>query len=672
MSPSASIAFPSLRDLPAAPAGPGFSRSPGTTPGHVLPAGTRLRDYEITGLIGEGGFGIVYLALDHSLQRKVAIKEYMPASMVSRVAGSSAIVIKSERHLDPFKAGLKSFVNEARLLARFDHPSLVKVYRFWEENGTAYMVMPFYEGPTLKTALAELGHVPSEAELRTWLEPLLDALAVMHAARCFHRDIAPDNILLTPIGPLLLDFGAARRVIGGMTHALTVVLKPGYAPIEQYGDVASMAQGAWTDLYALACVVYYAITGRTPMSSVERLMDDRLEPIAMEAKGRYGDAFLRAIDAALSVRPSERPQDAARFRALLDADRGKASPAPKGVLGVLQLRDSIGEIPDRVVTTVPRQLMPVLATEIYVRAPEPSVPVDDPAPLELTEPPEPTLLMPRPLPEEPAVESPPRDAWPAPLPTPVPIPTPEPVPTQTQTDEASVAVAWIDAPTVLQPRAVAAAPTTAWGAEPVAGDGRAGALEPEASPPAGFAEPEQVARRHEVAMPRRMSTTIAVTLACVALGGLAAWAWQMRDADKAARVMPPASPLPITAAPSLPSPLPSPSPQTATAALGFPTDPAPASSAAPASSVPSATTATEAAVTTTMPTVDSTPSVSTSAPRPRRATPAARVQPEPDTARETTPVPHRASSTRCSDILQKASLEPLTAEEAAYLKKECR
>src|SRR5664279_5358992 len=203
--------------------------------GHALPAGTYLRDYEITGLISEDGFAIVYLAWDHSLQRKVAIKEYLPASMAGRGEGTLPIVVRSERRIDVFKAGLKSFVNEARLLARFDHASLVKVYRFWEENGTAYMAMPFYEGPTLKTALADLGHVPSEAELRAWLNPLLDALTVMHAAQCFHRDIAPVNILLTSSGPLLLDFGAARRVIGDMTHALTVVLKPGYAPIEQYG-----------------------------------------------------------------------------------------------------------------------------------------------------------------------------------------------------------------------------------------------------------------------------------------------------------------------------------------------------------------------------------------------------------------------------------------------------
>jgi len=302
-------------------------------PGHVLPAHTRLRDYELTSLVGEGGFGIVYSAWDHSLQRRVAIKEYMPASIASRVAGSSAIVVKSERHADTFKAGLKSFVNEARLLARFDHPSLVKVYRFWEEHGTAYMVMPFYEGPTLKAALDALGRPPSEAELRAWLRPLLDALAVIHAAQCYHRDIAPDNILLTPAGPLLLDFGAARRVIGDMTHALTVVLKPGYAPIEQYGDVATMAQGAWTDLYALACVVYFAISGKPPMSSVERLMDDRLEPLSAYAAGRYSPAFLAAIDAALSVRPNDRPQNERAFRALLgpgaaEAETAESRPAP--------------------------------------------------------------------------------------------------------------------------------------------------------------------------------------------------------------------------------------------------------------------------------------------------------------------------------------------------------
>ena len=303
----------------------------------------------------------------------------MPAAMASRVAGSSAIVVKSERHLDTFKAGLKSFVNEARLLARFDHPALVKVYRFWEENGTAYMAMPFYRGPTLKTALAGLGHPPSEAQLRTWLTPLLDALTVMHAAQCFHRDIAPDNILLTATGPLLLDFGAARRVIGDMTHALTVVLKPGYAPIEQYGDVASMTQGAWTDIYALACVVYFAITGKTPMSSVERLMDDRLQPLAVEAKGRYGDGFLRAIDAALAVRPQDRPQNEAQFRALLDIDLPTPPPSPPlSGYGALS-HEPFPATQDSSYSTVPGTLTPELATQVQARPAEPTVQLPSPA-----------------------------------------------------------------------------------------------------------------------------------------------------------------------------------------------------------------------------------------------------------------------------------------------------
>ena len=286
---------------------------------HTLPEGTRIRDYKITGLIGEGGFGIVYLAFDVSLQRRVAIKEYLPASM--------AVVVKSTRHQETFALGLKSFLNEARLLARFDHPSLVKVYRFWEENNTAYMVMPYYEGPTLKKVLADLGHAPDEAALRTWLRPLLDALAVMHAAHCFHRDIAPDNILLTASGPLLLDFGAARRVIGDMTHALTVVLKPGFAPIEQYGESSAMTQGAWTDLYALASVVYAAVTGHAPVSSVERLMDDRLRPLSELAAGRYSEPFLTAIDAALALRPADRPQTVAAFRALLDGREAQVEPS---------------------------------------------------------------------------------------------------------------------------------------------------------------------------------------------------------------------------------------------------------------------------------------------------------------------------------------------------------
>src|SRR5687767_12054376 len=132
---------------PAPPAGASLGHN-------ALSVGTKLGEFEITGLVGEGGFGIVYLAYDHSLERQVAMKEYMPSELASRT-GEATVVVRSNRHADTFAAGMRSFINEAKLLAQFDHPSLVKVYRFWEQNGTAYMVMPFYEGITLKTALKD-------------------------------------------------------------------------------------------------------------------------------------------------------------------------------------------------------------------------------------------------------------------------------------------------------------------------------------------------------------------------------------------------------------------------------------------------------------------------------------------------------------------------------------
>ena len=285
------------------------ARAPSQEGGNMLPVGFYLGEFEIVKVLGEGGFGIVYLADDHSLGRRVALKEYMPSSLAQRVGGTQ-VSVKSERHRETFEAGLKSFVNEARLLAQFDHPSLVKVYRFWEANGTAYMVMPFYEGITLKDELKAMGAPPDEAWLRDLLEPLTEALAVIHTEQCYHRDIAPDNVILLKGSnrPLLLDFGAARRVIGDMTQALTVILKPGYAPVEQYAEVPGMKQGPWTDVYALAAVVYYAITGKTPPTSVGRLMNDNYVPMTQAGAGRYSPAFLAAMDRALIVKPEQRTQ----------------------------------------------------------------------------------------------------------------------------------------------------------------------------------------------------------------------------------------------------------------------------------------------------------------------------------------------------------------------------
>ncbi|HEX7436307.1 MAG TPA: serine/threonine-protein kinase [Caldimonas sp.] len=294
----------------------------GATSSHSLTllAGTRLGEFEITQTIGEGGFGIVYSAWDHSLDRRVALKEYMPSSLAVR-SGQAEIQPRSERHRETFEAGLKSFVNEAKLLAQFDHPSLLKVYRFWEANGTAYMVMPFLEGLTLRDTVRAMPEPPNEAWILGLLSPLCDALAMLHAAQIYHRDIAPDNIhLLADTGrPLLLDFGAARRVIGDMTQALTAILKPGYAPVEQYADIPGLKQGPWTDVYALAAVVHWMVTGKTPPPSVGRMFDDAQVPLAQRAAGRYSSAFLEAVDRALVVMPDKRTQTIDDFRNDLSA-----------------------------------------------------------------------------------------------------------------------------------------------------------------------------------------------------------------------------------------------------------------------------------------------------------------------------------------------------------------
>jgi serine/threonine protein kinase len=284
---------------------------------NALRPGTMLGEFEIFNVVGVGGFGIVYLAYDRSLDRDIAVKEYMPSSFAAR-SGTGSVEVKSVHHAELFQAGMRSFINEARLLARFDHPSLVKVYQFWEANGTAYMVMPFYKGLTLKQALQERDTPPDEAWLRSFLAPLMDALDMLHSEQCFHRDIAPDNILMLPDGrPLLLDFGAARRAIGNMAQAFTVILKPGYAPIEQYANTGSMRQGPWTDIYALASVVHFAIIGRPPAASVARMISDPQVPLAISGAGRYSHSFLQAIDHALALRPEDRPQSIAELRSLL-------------------------------------------------------------------------------------------------------------------------------------------------------------------------------------------------------------------------------------------------------------------------------------------------------------------------------------------------------------------
>ena len=282
---------------------------------HALPVGARLSEFEIEGVLGLGGFGIVYLAMDHSLHRRVAIKEYLPGSLAHRDS-TRRIVPHSEQQRETFEAGLKSFIQEARLLAQFDHPALVKVFRFWEANGTAYMATKYYEGVTLKRAYAETR--PGQGEIVQLVAPVLDAVEIMHRARCFHRDIAPDNVIVQPGGEaVLLDLGAARRIIGEMTQALTVVLKSGYAPIEQYADDNPQAQGPWTDVYALAAMIHWMIRGKSPPTAVVRIVSDPYVPLARDSPAGFDKQFVSGVDRALSMKPEARPQSIAELRAAL-------------------------------------------------------------------------------------------------------------------------------------------------------------------------------------------------------------------------------------------------------------------------------------------------------------------------------------------------------------------
>ena len=313
--------------------GPVTSPATGATEAGLLPVGSRLAEFEVTRVIGQGGFGVVYEAWDHTLERVVAIKEYLPTSLSTRQHDGTVVPL-SERHRETFDLGMRSFINEARLLAQFDHPSLLKVYRFWQEKGTTYMVMPFYRGETLREALVAIPAGVDEAWLIRIMDGITQALAVMHGANCYHRDIAPDNIILLEGSgrPVVLDFGAARRVITDKTQAITVILKPGYAPIEQYAEMPDMSQGAWTDVYALAAVMHVAVCGRAPPPSVARLLSDSYVPLAGNEilRGRYSMRLLEAIDAGLGVRPEQRPQSMAELRAALDLETGHSiAPTPR-------------------------------------------------------------------------------------------------------------------------------------------------------------------------------------------------------------------------------------------------------------------------------------------------------------------------------------------------------
>lgn len=279
--------------------------------------------YCIKRKIGGGGFGITYEADDLGLGTTVALKEYYPADFGDR-SGTMSVIPKSERYESVFEWGRSSFLDEAQMLARFRHPSIVRVTRVFQANDTAYMVMDYENGKDLETWLKDLGRRPTQTELDAICAPLLHALALMHAQHFLHRDIAPDNIIIRADGsPVLLDFGAARRAMAERTKTLTRIVKAGYSPHEQYAADGRL-QGPWTDIYALGATLYRAIMGAPPEVATLRIDEDRLAPAA----GPYRRKFLAAVNASLRMSFKQRPQDVAALRALM-FDRPETTNSPR-------------------------------------------------------------------------------------------------------------------------------------------------------------------------------------------------------------------------------------------------------------------------------------------------------------------------------------------------------
>ena len=278
-----------------------------------LREGYILHWYEIKRIIGRGGFGITYLAHDNNLDRYVAIKEFMPEDFATRESDST-VHPKTGEHRSLYEWGLERFIKEARTLAKFNHPNIVRVLSVFEENNTAYMVMEYAQGEDLSTVYKKSPKFTEERFLDTFI-PIMDGLALVHNAGFIHRDIKPANIYICENNsPLLLDFGSARQSMGGKTKALTSLVTYGYAPFEQYNE-GSGKQGPWTDIYSLGACIYVGVTGQKPVDALQRGGNfletgiDSYRPLSIIAKDEYSENFLLAVDNALMFKIEERPQN---------------------------------------------------------------------------------------------------------------------------------------------------------------------------------------------------------------------------------------------------------------------------------------------------------------------------------------------------------------------------
>ena len=309
----------------------------------ALPTGAVLDGrYAVDSVIAAGGFGITYLGQHRALGKLCAIKEHFPRQFAVREGHTARVIATDEA---TFRWALERFLDEGRALARCKHPNIVDVADIFEANGTAYMVLGFEEGGSLKSWLEALGRQPTQAELDRIVGPLLDALAFVHAQGLLHRDIAPDNVLIRPDGtPCLIDFGAARQALAERSATMTGIVKSGYSPPEQY-TTEGRAQGAWSDIYALGATLYCCVTGRVPPEATARAIGEAMPPVgeALPASERaaYRPGFLTAIDAALAVRPTDRPQSVdhlASSAARKDSTSSSCSAlSPAGSTGLLGL-----------------------------------------------------------------------------------------------------------------------------------------------------------------------------------------------------------------------------------------------------------------------------------------------------------------------------------------------
>ena len=298
----------------------------------ALPAGTVLNGRYIIGrVLGQGGFGITYLALDTQLNARVAVKEFMPNDIATRVGTTVSVAMKSRS--EDFTYGAERFMEEARTLAKFmGHPNIAGVSSYFDENDTSYFVMDYIEGISFKTYIASHGGKVSVEDACNVMIPVLRALTAVHAEGFIHRDVTPDNIYITKDGLVkLLDFGSARYSIGDKSKSLDVILKVGYAPKEQY--IRRSRQGPFTDVYSCAACFYAAITGFLPPESLERLDQDTLVPISQQGIDipEYLD---KAILKGLAVQPEDRFQSAAEFLEAIETQQvvevpGKAPAAPE-------------------------------------------------------------------------------------------------------------------------------------------------------------------------------------------------------------------------------------------------------------------------------------------------------------------------------------------------------